>query len=251
MIKSFFSNPLVGMIGTVASVVGLLLAVYFYYDSRRFPELAYYVNQDRVVLAKQGGISQLKYFYRDRELTSDVTAAQVGIYNRGKEAIRKSSILKPLIIEMDPSVPILEATLQRSSRDLLKFHLDKKNLSNGKLNVTWDILEQGDGGLIQLIYAGGSDVRISSNAVVEGQREIRKVEVATKSKLEGMRSGRITLYFLTTAFLIAGGINFWTCSRGKGSWREFYISIIFGGAFLCLLVYLAFFSAVEPPLPFR
>jgi hypothetical protein len=41
--------------------------------------------------------------------------------------------------------------------------------------VSWDILEQNEGGIVQLIIAGKPDVTISAQATVEGQGAIREV----------------------------------------------------------------------------
>lgn len=47
---SIFSNPIIGMTGWVATVLGLLLSIYFYIETREFPQLTYYVNPVRAVV---------------------------------------------------------------------------------------------------------------------------------------------------------------------------------------------------------
>ena len=41
--RNFFANPLVGVLGTIASIIGLFLACYFYFQSKEEPDLVYYV----------------------------------------------------------------------------------------------------------------------------------------------------------------------------------------------------------------
>ena len=172
---TFFGNPWVGIVGSVASVLSLLLAVYFYYQSVSVPDLVYYVNPARAIVVKQGTASRLAVSYDGRTLAQDVTAAQVTIWNRGREAIRRAAILQPVVIKTEPRVPILEATVRKKSREVVVLDVDQAHLAEGEVFVSWNILEQGDGGLVQIVYAAGPDIQIQCLGVIEGQRRIREL----------------------------------------------------------------------------
>ena len=81
------------MVGTAASILGLLLAVYFYFGNVSYPELVYIVNPVRTIVVKQGTASRLGVIFDGQPLTQDVTAAQVALWNRGRQAIRRAAIL--------------------------------------------------------------------------------------------------------------------------------------------------------------
>src|SRR5207253_3036964 len=89
---TFFANPAVGIAGSLASVIGVLLAVYFFVASSRSRELVYYVNPAKAVVVKTGETSRLRILVSDTELKSDVTAAQIAIWNQGNESIRPANI---------------------------------------------------------------------------------------------------------------------------------------------------------------
>ena len=89
----FFSNPWVGILSTAASIVGLVLTVFFYFRSASYPELVYLVSPVRTIVVKQGTTSRLGVVFDGRPLTQDVTATQVAIWNRGRQAIRRAAIL--------------------------------------------------------------------------------------------------------------------------------------------------------------
>lgn len=89
----FFSNPVVGLIGTLASVIGIPLAVYFYIEGTKSRDVVYYVNPAQAIVVKTGEASRLRVSIGERELRSDVTTAQIAIWNRGNESIKPSDVL--------------------------------------------------------------------------------------------------------------------------------------------------------------
>src|SRR5262249_35009423 len=94
----FFSHPLVGVIGSLASVVSIPLAFYFYFHGSGEPELVYYVNPARAAVVNQGAASRLTVSFDGHPLSADVTATQVAIWNRSRLSIRPSAVLEPLVI---------------------------------------------------------------------------------------------------------------------------------------------------------
>jgi hypothetical protein len=81
-------------------------------------------------------------------------------------------MLRPLIIETADQVPILEATIQMTTHDVIGLKLDASQCDQGRLDVSWEILEERDGGIVQMIYAGSPDLKITAQAISEGQRRI-------------------------------------------------------------------------------
>lgn len=255
--KGFFSNPLVGIIGSIASVVSLILAVYFYVGGKQFPELTYFVNPAKAIVMKAGQSSRLTASYDNKIIDSDITATQIAIWNNGKTSIRQNSILKPLIIYTADGTPILEATIRKVSRDVANIKLQTNELQKGRLVVSWDILEQNDGGIIQLIYAGSPDINILAEGVIEGQKEIKRVEIDHKSQPEEgnwfatkpyrtMGYGALTGALFGTALITIGTL----IGRRRRSlvpphWFEITVVLFFFAlAFYC------FFIAKEPGPPF-
>lgn len=173
---AFFSNPWVGIVGTAASIVGVFLAVYFYLQSVSHPELVYFVNPVRTIVVKQGTASRLGVVFDGHPLTQDITASQVALWNRGHQAIRRASILQAVTIATEPSVPILEATIRKTSRDVVGFDVDRTHLAEGEVSVSWNILEEGDGGVVQLVYAGDVGTQLRCRGVIEGQRDIGELK---------------------------------------------------------------------------
>jgi hypothetical protein len=199
--KSFISNPL-GCLGIVIGVVGVILAVYFFYASREVAELCVAVSSEKNIIFRKGENSKLKILYEGRKINSDITSTQVFLWNNGKKSIRPSNILRPVFLFI-PNGEILDAILIKESRPIINTKLNTKSLSNGILTLSWDILEKSDGCKVQLIYTGGPDVPIRVGGVVEGQKSIipQKGTLLVLSKFE-YKKGLVVYLSSAIAFLL-------------------------------------------------
>src|ERR1017187_4110943 len=165
----FAAHPIVGFVGTLASVLGVVLAVAFYLAAIRTRELSLYVNPSRATIVKSGQSSDLHVLYRGKDVSTDVTALQVELWNAGKESIRPEHVLSPITLETSPKVPILEARIRHVSRPFTQIVVDQTQIADGKVTVSWKILEHNDAAVIQFILAGPTETSIRPSGSLEGQ----------------------------------------------------------------------------------
>jgi hypothetical protein len=168
------SNPILGFSGIVASILGFIigipLTIYLYRRGNKKRELMYKVHPVRTQIVRAGATSRLSVLHDGQEIKGDITAIHLDIWNRGRESIRQTDMLRPLVIETANRTPILEASVQRVTRDVIELGLDESQCNQGRLGVSWKILEEGDGGIVQIMYAGPSDLQITAHAIPEGQQ---------------------------------------------------------------------------------
>lgn len=203
-IKRFFSNPVVGFIGSIASVIGLGLAVYFYIEARETRELHCLVNAARAVVVHAGQSSRISITLDGAPVKRDVSAAQVAFWNEGRAAIKPDNILRSLVVKTSPSAPIIEATIRKRSREVVKIDLDRSRLGLGELTVRWNILEFHDGGVLQLVYLGDVTTPISAQATIEGQGELAERETENGHRM----SLALLIFDVGLLFLIMAAILF-------------------------------------------
>lgn len=172
-IFQFFAKPSIGIIGTIASVIGIFLSVYFYLASREKPELTYYVHPAKAAVFRTGQTSNIEVQLEGKKLKNDITAAQIAFWNAGKKSIRPNNVLSPLVIKIDGQ--IFEAKLRKSSRSVSQINVDPSRIKDGEVEITWGILEHNDGGVLQIIYDGKEDLAIKANAIIEGQQNIKEL----------------------------------------------------------------------------
>lgn len=157
-ITRFFSNPLVGIIGSIASVISLVVGFYFFYEGKRYPDLTFYVSPVRTTVVKSGNTSELQVLFSGKEIQGDISAAQISLWNAGKQPINTETILTPIQIVTTNQSRILDASIRNAGRAPTAISLDKSQLDKGILGVSWKILEHRDGTQIQLIYSGDPTV---------------------------------------------------------------------------------------------
>lgn len=180
----FFSHPMVGFVGALASILGFLFAFYFYYQGREIPELTYFINPAKATIVKTGQAQGLAVFHSGIPIDSDVTAVQIALWNAGKKAIKSEHILKSVVISTLPPRRILEASLRKPTRDVVAFGLDLSSTDQGRVGLEWRILEQDDGAVIQVIFAGSSDTELLISGTLEGQKDILAYHPSTKTLVE-------------------------------------------------------------------
>lgn len=180
----------------VVGVVGLVLSIYFYIAGDHKPLLTCAVRPVNTAVVRAGQSSKLAVSYDGKPLVEDVTSAQVAVWNAGDLAIHQA--LMPLRIYTDPKALILEARLLHATRDVTGMRIDTSELDRGNPIIKWDILEHNDGGVVQIIFTGKSDSKISASAVVEGQRSIHE---ATGVDYRGVMSATSLLAWLGFATL--------------------------------------------------
>jgi hypothetical protein len=159
-------------LGLVSTLTFGIFAIFTYVQTSHKRVLTFSVNPARTVVVNTKQSSRLSVAFDGEPVRTDLTAVQVAFWNDGNESIRKSNNLKPLVIATENGVPILEATVLKVSRDVSQITLDLSSIRDGRITVNWDILEQNDGAVIQIIYAGSPTVVISAQAVVETQGEV-------------------------------------------------------------------------------
>ena len=179
---------------------------------KKMPELTYYVHPIKAVVLRRGEASTLRVFYRNQEINTDVTTTQVAIWNQGRMSIRTDNILSEVRLLTEPRVPILEATIRKQSRSIIGFVLDNSHFAEGIVPISWKILEQNDGAVIQLTYAGSPMTAIAVEGILENQPRIYEVKFSERirSASEQFRaqisSLRSVVIFCFGFFLLAMGM---------------------------------------------
>lgn len=187
--RRVIASPWIGLAGliiailSIAIAVGVSLALYNAAQTER--ELVYAVNPILTRVVTAGQSSALEIYHNEQPIgDGNITAIQIAIWNNGKESIRQQNILEAVVIISDPSVPILEVTITKQSRDVIGFTVDNSPqcLANGTVPISWQILEHNDGASVQLIYVGADDINFHLEGIIEGIQEVRLIEPDVRVK---------------------------------------------------------------------
>jgi len=157
-------------LGTIAGIIGIPLAFYFYFASQRDPRLTYSVNPIRVPVVQGEKLTSLKVLFNGADVQGDIIAAQIAVWNAGAGSIRSTDIMAPIQIQTEGNSPILEATIRKMTRPVVGVWTDQAQLSAGRVLVGWKILEKNDGFVLQVIYSGSINNKLSLTGDVAGKK---------------------------------------------------------------------------------
>ena len=237
----FISNPLLGFIGVMASVLGIIITIYFYIEGKEAHQLTYYVDPAVSAVFESGKVPRLTANYNGKIIQGDITVTQIAIWNQGKLPIRKSDILKPIVLNVH--APILEATVKKPGRDVTQLSIDTAGIQDGRIPISWSILEKNDGGVIQVVYAGTpSYYAINVTGVVEGQKEISQLKILSRRDWWSKLGFALFLALLLVTFTIM------LTKSGDGGCVMWIISG-FGICFSSLVMTLVITDLLQPSAP--
>ena len=245
----FNQNPLVGPVTFAVGVLSLAATIFFGVAGFKTRELSLYINPSKTTIVKSGQTSDLHVLYKGTDVPTDVTALQVELWNAGKESIRPEQVLVPIILETTPRVPILEARIRHISRPLTQVVLDHSHIVDGKVTVSWNILEYNDGAVIQFILAGPADTSIKASGAMVGQPRVNIFhQLAIKERWLFVFG--ILCFLLLIAFQIMyviwldnhGGARTYSVIRVWGP--LLVVAVFLGGLFIIVL------GAPSVPIPF-
>jgi hypothetical protein len=257
---TFFSRPIVGIAGSIASIIGFALSIYFFAASKEVPELTYFVHPAKAAVVRTGQTSNLSVQFDGQNLTGDVTATQIAFWNAGRKSIRDSGTLQPLIIRTTNKQRILEASLQKTSRNVVGLKLDTSRLAMGEVQIKWNILEQNDGGVLQIVYSGDETVGIDASAVLEGQPTIVRLDysrtLSTPSEEYSNHQrwkGRMEGYIISIMAALVLAILAWSKYRRRKlglSWEKHDSLLLLQAAVMVTMAIWSLFFNAPPGPPF-
>lgn len=256
--RRWYEHPAFSITGFLLTVLAVVLAIYFYLGSEKVRQLDFIVSPDKALVVKSE-FSDLHVLYKSREIKEDVTAAQIAIWNAGNEPIRPEDVLSAVEIVTEPPVEILTASVRRTSRPVIGFSLDDRSLAKGLVPLSWKILEQDDGAVVQLIYVGSPSIKLKLTGTVVGRRPIVPISArgATPASEHSAGLRNEVIAGMAAAVLAFGSLLFALMLRSKRFShlaQIFFTRDTFGVLLLATVVYAGFavfllYQAMTPSIP--
>jgi hypothetical protein len=159
-------NPWTVLFGAIS----FFLAIYAIYDAKNEPNLQVVFDPGTATKIVTALTPDIEVRYKGSVVAGEVSSQVIRFWNAGKHPIESQDILKQLQIKAAPDVTILDVRVKQQTRDVVTVApmiVDKSTLS-----LTWRILENDDGGSIQVIYQGPSDSKFTVEGAVRGQKSI-------------------------------------------------------------------------------
>lgn len=148
-----------GWVGTVLGLLGILLAIYFYWRSKQVVRIAYEIKEGTVVGPAGGWDDYIKVLYHD-QVVPRVTASNVMIWNCGNVTVRKSDVLvsDPPLLTLSGKGQILRALVAKTTRDVIGAKAETQDGTEpDSVTLSFDFLGPRDGFFVTVLHT--ADVR--------------------------------------------------------------------------------------------
>lgn len=267
-VAAWATTPKAQLLSLLLGIFGTVFGFYAYVQGKQVPELTYATQPVQATILRSGELSKLGVTFDGKPLTSDITAAQVAIWNAGSKAVRPGDVVTPLELQIEEQTQILDVSLRRKTRDALGVKIDESGFPQGRVGLSFRILEPEDGFVVQVTYAGKAGRKLALKGDVEGQRGIEQAQITQTTdpgrNYEPVSSAHriasaILVFFLASLFalLFATGLF----SLGMTAWakrtlasRTVAIALLAGAGAIAFLYVLTLYGMTQwskgPPFEF-
>jgi len=259
LLKKLFYHPSFGVLAGIVGILTGVFGVYSYYASIKEPNLTYYVSA-KAPIVKQGGMGIFSVLYAGNTVTNDVSSAVIQIWNQGKAPIKKDDILIPIVLRTPHGEPYYSIAVSTTRPAVKESVVLEQSHFVGSYRMDWNILEQGDGIKIEVVYGGGVDLPIIVEGTIVGQKSLtdyrQSINNPTKQFIPFIRVISAAICFLLFLLILN---YYWWQFKNKTTKKMIvdiiFNTVLFGGlfSFLILLVYLTnnpLTPAPKPPFGF-
>jgi|GEM_PF-3504993 len=169
----FAEKPIIGVLGSLASIAAIPLAIWLSFREIKEPRLTFSVQPGQLEVVRAGQSSGLSVRYRGQPVEGDVSVAKVALWNAGDAPIReRDDVRKEVVIVLRPTAPILKAAIVRAEPLEANIAIDTTQFERGRLPVHWEVLAKGEGAVLEILYNGPPASSFGVEGSILGQRGI-------------------------------------------------------------------------------
>lgn len=156
-------------IGIFGIILGCVISTFFWWISEKSREVRITTNPVITQIVNKGIASNLDVKYKGKEVTENLFAVQIAVWNAGKEPVRREDIISEVLVVVPDGLQVLESAVIKSTRPEIAFEVRDVSTTNNRYRLDWRILEKEDGGIIQFLCTGDKTLRFQLTGTVVGQ----------------------------------------------------------------------------------
>jgi hypothetical protein len=167
----------VSAISLALAIVGIVLAYIFYRRSQRTKEPCWVIRNTTLVQGYSAHLTNLNVLYNDKSV-ENLSVSRLCIWNNGNDTIDHADIsnVNPLKITPKDGVKILDTKLLCANHPSSELAV---NLSQDGLSalITFEYLDQGQGGVIQIVHTGITSDDVSVFGDIKGAKPLKRKRI--------------------------------------------------------------------------
>lgn len=173
---SLANNPLVTLGSFALAIIGIILAIIFYFRSQKNKIPCFAESSNTIIEGLNKALDGLEVHYKGK-LQERVTVTKVVFWNDEKETIDKSDMVQkdPLRIEIPSSVMLLDVQIIDAKSDSNSVILGEPTLTENAVIYTlgFEYLDQNDYLVIQIVHSGSSLEKFEIKGKIKGAKSVR------------------------------------------------------------------------------
>ena len=177
-IMSFFNalvqNPIIVMSLMILTPVGIILAIVFYFKSKKNKSLIYYIKSDLLIEDFIQKIKGLTIQFTGKTIER-LTVTKIAFWNNGNDTINQSDFpsTDKFSIQINNDYDILDVSITTILNITNNIIVD---LSENKkeINIDFEYMDKNDGFIIQIFHTGINSDIFTINGTIKGAGKIHK-----------------------------------------------------------------------------
>ena len=163
-IMEFTVSPWIGFLSLLVAVLGIFCTVHFFLKSRKRKKPRYALRSTNLVRDFTNQLDALEMTYEAQRI-SNLTVSRLAFWNEGRDTIDSSDVAEadPLLIITKDDSEVLDCSVLSTTSEANRMRA-KRCEDRKSIKITFDFLDQGEGGVVQILHTGQS----SSDLVLEG-----------------------------------------------------------------------------------
>ena len=153
------------LLSMVIAVLGILMGVYFYLESRQRREPYYLLHQSSQIYSK--AVTSPKITVIDslgKAVSGNIHVLELSFWNAGKLSIEPPDVRTPIFLEFPEGYRLLDFNVVRQNKPAVTAfklsELPTDNASQPRVRLDWAHLDPGLGARLQFIYVGDANPKL-------------------------------------------------------------------------------------------
>lgn len=255
-INTLASNPWITLGGFIIGALGLVLAIVFYFKSKKDRIPCYVVSSNTLIEGIDKALDGLQLLYKGQP-QSRISVTKIAIWNDGRETIDRNDFVlaNPVRVLCPPVLDILDVRVSQVSSEANPVNIGNplKLDEHISYSIDFEYLDYKDYFVIQLVHNGDVAQRFSVDGKIKGVAKMTRVSSGTIAEphalkyypllrlfpfmllIEKLMANRLFMKYVgVSSYLIFAGAGVWALIHGKNEWYVWTGTVfcIFGASIL-------------------
>jgi hypothetical protein len=257
-LESFVNNPLINIGSLALAVLGVLLAVVFYFRSQKNKTPCFENSSNTIVEGLHRSLEGIEVHYKGIA-QERITISKVVFWNAGRDTIDGHDLVQrdPLRIICPTDVEILDIQIVSDNAELNSIQLGESIESDDDRSypITFEYLDHEEYFIVQLIHTGDASEKFDVEGKIKGVKSINRVSGNRVSPeifkylpffgpVEKLVSSPVFMKYIGSLMYLSFGLAaLWNIFNGNNQW---YLWVATGFCFIASGIMYYGFRHISP-----